>query len=386
VQLTTHATRAFRDLRPDVLGDRLEVGAKIQETICVRSRVSPSLPRHALGEGARRAGHVFDPHDMGSHATVRVRLGVVALASAAALGASGAASAQVPDLPDTPPIPTLPDLPDLPDVPVVVPDVPDVPASPGVTGTESQSGSTQGDGSSVASSGSSSPSGSAASRARAGSGSNGTYTRFDRLPRRYERLLERILAGRDVDANLRRLERLLASTPPRLRARILRLVRREIAALEQGRITPEERRRIKRLHRVEDLFAAPGAATATAAATPVSAAASSASGDAAGATSGSQSGVASAAVISDPRRGAEPPASADSAHGILGLPSPAEGIMFGTFVLVLAAVLLAFVAMPTRAVPVGVRQRVQRSGSDLAALGLAALAAAILVLLVVAVS
>ena len=147
----------------------------------------------------------------------------------------------------------------------MVADVPDVPTVPGVTGTQSG-------GSSGGSSGSSSRSGSAASRARAGSGSNGTHTRFDRLPRRFERLLEQLLAGRHVDENLRRLEQLLASASPRLRARILRLVRREIRALEQGRTTPEERRRIKRLHRVEDLFAPPAGATVTTAATPVSAA------------------------------------------------------------------------------------------------------------------
>ena len=304
-----------------------------------------------------------------------VRCGLVALAFAAALAASTAASAQVPDLPDTPTVPVLPDLPDLPEVPLM----PDVPTVPGVTGTQSG-------GSSGGSSGSSSRSGSAAARARAGSGSNGTHTRFDRLPRRFERLLEQLLAGRHVDANLRRLEQLLASASPRLRARILRLVRREIRALEQGRTTPEERRRIKRLHRVEDLFAPPADATVTTAATPVSAATSPAGDDGARDTSGSPSVAASAAGISGPRKGAEPSASADSGNGMLGLPSPVDGIMFGTFVLVLAAVLLAFAAMPTRAVPVGVRQRVQRSGSDLAALGLAALAAAMLVLLVVAVS
>jgi len=321
-----------------------------------------------------------------------MRLLLVAVASAAALGAS-AASAQVVDLPDTSTVPVLPDLPDLPDLPVVpdVPDAADVPAVLGVTGTESQPGTTQSSGTSGASSGSSSRSGSA-SRARVRSGSNGTHTRFDRLPPRFERVLERILAGRHVGANLRRLERLLASASPRLHARILRLVRHEIRALEQGGTTPAERRRIKRLHRVEDLLASPTDATAATAGTPVSAVASSAGDAAAGDTSGSPSGVAavSAAGISEPRKGAGSSASAGSRNGILGFPSRADGITFGTFALVLGALLLAYAAgafalaaLPTRAVPMGIRQQLSRS--DLATLGLGALAATMLLLLVAAV-
>jgi hypothetical protein len=311
---------------------------------------------------------------------MEVRLLLIALASAAALGASTAASAQVVDLPDTPTVPVLPDLPDVPLLPDV-PDATDMPVVSGVTGTQSQPGTAQSGGSSGRSSGS-------ARNPRVRTGSNGTHTRFDRLPPRYERLVERILAGRDVDANLRRLERLLAAAPPRLRARILRLVRLEIRALEQGRTTAEERRRIKRLHRIEDLFASPAAAGAG---TPVSAVASPAGEASAGDTSGSPSGVSavSAAGTSESRNGAGPSASAGSRNGILGLPSRPDAITLGTFVLVLGAMLLAaavgafaLAALPSRAVPVGVRQQLSRS--DLATLGFSALAATMLLLLVAA--
>jgi hypothetical protein len=72
-------------------------------------------------------------------------------------------------------------------------------------------------------------------------------TRFDRLPRRLETLLERIELGQNVRANLRRLERALASASPEMRTRVLRLIRAEIARLRRGGTTPRDRRRIERL-------------------------------------------------------------------------------------------------------------------------------------------
>jgi hypothetical protein len=57
-----------------------------------------------------------------------------------------------------------------------------------------------------------------------------------------------------VRANLRRLEQALTAASPELRARILRLVRREIASLERGRPTREDPRRLERLRRVEELL------------------------------------------------------------------------------------------------------------------------------------
>jgi hypothetical protein len=75
-------------------------------------------------------------------------------------------------------------------------------------------------------------------------------SRFDRLPPRFERLLERIEMGRNVRANLRRLERALASASPELRRRVLRLLGAEIARLRRAGVTPAERRRIARLQQV----------------------------------------------------------------------------------------------------------------------------------------
>jgi len=72
-------------------------------------------------------------------------------------------------------------------------------------------------------------------------------TRFDRLPRRLETLLERIELGQNVRANLRRLERALASASPEMRTRVLRLIRAEIARLRRGGTTPRDRRRIEPL-------------------------------------------------------------------------------------------------------------------------------------------
>jgi hypothetical protein len=81
----------------------------------------------------------------------------------------------------------------------------------------------------------------------AGSSRQGPRTRFDRLPRRFEMLLERIELGRNVRANIRRLERALASASPELRRRVLRQLRAEIARLRREGVTRPEQRRIERL-------------------------------------------------------------------------------------------------------------------------------------------
>jgi hypothetical protein len=73
---------------------------------------------------------------------------------------------------------------------------------------------------------------------------------FDRLPRRYEMLLERLELGRGVGATWARLERLLASASPELRARVARLVRKELRRLEKGGLTRLERRAAMRLRRL----------------------------------------------------------------------------------------------------------------------------------------
>lgn len=81
--------------------------------------------------------------------------------------------------------------------------------------------------------------------------SRGTpHTRFDRLPRRYEILLERIEFGTSVNRNLSRLRALLASASPELRTRIARLIRMEIRRLEKGGLTRRERGAVRRLRRL----------------------------------------------------------------------------------------------------------------------------------------
>jgi hypothetical protein len=80
-------------------------------------------------------------------------------------------------------------------------------------------------------------------------------TRFDRLPRRYEILLERIEAGHKVRASIARLRSLLAEATPRMRARILRLIRSEIRRLERHGLTHRERAAVRRLHRLLVEFA-----------------------------------------------------------------------------------------------------------------------------------
>jgi len=83
-------------------------------------------------------------------------------------------------------------------------------------------------------------------------------SRFDRLPSRVEVLLERLELGRHVRASLRRLEIILADSP-RLRARVLRALRAEIARFRARGVTPAERHRIRRLVLVRTALAGPAA-------------------------------------------------------------------------------------------------------------------------------
>ena len=90
-------------------------------------------------------------------------------------------------------------------------------------------------------------SGDASSRSATDSNRGSPRTRFDRLPRRYESLLERIEAGRHVRANMARLRALLGSASPQLRARVMRFIRLEIRRLERGGLTRRERAAVQRL-------------------------------------------------------------------------------------------------------------------------------------------
>ena len=90
-------------------------------------------------------------------------------------------------------------------------------------------------------------SGDASSASATDSNRGSPHTRFDRLPRRYESLLERIESGRHVRANIARLQALLASASPQLRARVMRFIRLEIRRLERGGLTRRERAAAQRL-------------------------------------------------------------------------------------------------------------------------------------------
>jgi hypothetical protein len=83
-------------------------------------------------------------------------------------------------------------------------------------------------------------------------------TRFDPLPPRLERLLERIELGRNVRANLRLLEQALGSVSARERARLLRLLNAEIRRLRADGVSRTERRRIDRLIRARETVTALG--------------------------------------------------------------------------------------------------------------------------------
>jgi hypothetical protein len=177
--------------------------------------------------------------------------GVFAVACVALLGLAGGASAQVLPIP-VPPPPPPPDLPDLPPTPPVPP-VPtpgpvDPPPVGNPTAPTAPSAGTNG-----SSEGGTNTSGSRKDR-KAGSRASRKHTRFDRLPRRVEALLERIAAGRHSRGDLARLERLLASMSPGMRARVLRLVRAEIRQLRGGSETAAERRRIRRLQSVIEIL------------------------------------------------------------------------------------------------------------------------------------
>src|SRR5919204_1724464 len=121
-------------------------------------------------------------------------------------------------------------------------------ATSGLTGSGTYSSSSSSDGGTSSSDGGSSASGGSGSGGGASASSPGTpRTRFDRLPRRYEILLERIEFGHHVRASMARLRALLAGASPEFRARLLRLIRAEIRRLEARGLTPRERVEVRRL-------------------------------------------------------------------------------------------------------------------------------------------
>ncbi len=114
--------------------------------------------------------------------------------------------------------------------------------SSGADSTSSSGSNTSG------SSGGSGETTSPSSRQSASASNRGSpRTRFDRLPARYETLLERIESGFRVQASIAQLRALLANASPELRATTLRLIRAEIRRLEKGGLTPKERAAVRRL-------------------------------------------------------------------------------------------------------------------------------------------
>jgi cobalamin biosynthesis Mg chelatase CobN len=118
-----------------------------------------------------------------------------------------------------------------------------------LSGSTSGADSTSSSGSNTSvSSGGSGETTSTSSRQSASASNRGSpRTRFDRLPARYETLLERIASGFRVQASIAQLRALLANASPELRATILRLIRAEIRRLEKGGLTPKERAAVRRL-------------------------------------------------------------------------------------------------------------------------------------------
>jgi hypothetical protein len=167
-------------------------------------------------------------------------------------------------------------------------------------------------------------------------------TRFDRLPLRLEGLLERIELGRNLRANLRRLEQMFESLSVRERSRLLRLLNAEIHRLRAGGVSPMERRRIQRLVRTRAALTAPAAAPASNVAGGTSATSETALAPGTGPRTGE--GVLRAFVAASkaqPSEGATPPSRG------AGKPSGEAddgGFALSPLLIVLGAVLIAIIA------------------------------------------
>ena len=117
----------------------------------------------------------------------------------------------------------------------------------GSTSSGADSTSSSGSNTSMSSGGSGETTSTSSRQSASASNRGSPRTRFDRLPARYETLLERIASGFRVQASIAQLRALLANASPELRATILRLIRAEIRRLEKGGLTPKERAAVRRL-------------------------------------------------------------------------------------------------------------------------------------------
>jgi len=221
-------------------------------------------------------------------------------------------------------------------------------------------------------SGSSPTSGRSSSSSGDGSGSNrGSHrTRFDRLPRQYERLLERIESGVDVRASSARLRALLATASPSLRKQISRLIRQEIRRLRKGGLTHQERAALRRL---TPLLRALEASRPPAAISPV------ASGPASLPATSSErhaqiAGISDASLLTERPAGSGPSGSEPTPVFPLPFPSP-PGLVYWLPVLLaaIAGCLWLAARAPRNGLPSAVRGFVEVRGAELS--GLAALIA-----------
>ena len=202
-------------------------------------------------------------------------------------------------------------------------------------------------------------SGDASSGSATDSNPRSPHTRFDRLPRRYETLLERIESGRNVRANIARLRALLASASPQLRARVMRLIRLEIRRLERGGLTRGERAAVRRLGGLLTMLQ--GQATRW----PFSLGRVEGAGILSATTSGG--GVEAATAGSEsPRAGRAPTSARDGASNAiprlpLALPPPPSGLSYWWLLLLAAitCVLLLFTGPPRQLLPSPVRGMVE---------------------------
>jgi hypothetical protein len=178
----------------------------------------------------------------------------------------------------------------------------------------------------------------------------GYRSRFDRLPRRAELLLERIELGRHIQANLRRLRALLAASPE-LRARVLRALQAELAHLRAHGVTAAERRQIRRLILVKTALASPTTGPASPTAGPALPS-SPAAVEASATPPQERAGDVSAARASSER----PPNGEPGRAGLPPLPSPGDGQATLLWVVALVLLSLGFLGLAA-----GVTNHLRRS-------------------------
>jgi hypothetical protein len=237
----------------------------------------------------------------------------------------------------------------------------------GATGVLSGSGSAATSSSTGGSGSASSGNSSASTRSGKASNRGSPHTRFDRLPPRYERLLERIESGRHVRASVARLRALLASASPELRARIMRVIRMELRRLEKGGLTRREQAAAKRLRRLLPTPGGPASGEL-----PQVSRTQFGPGAVSSLSAGDGSVQVAGATAASPPLADHPPADgeAGTTHGLPGtlfpLPSPSGPAYWLLLLAAIAGVLLLVPWAPRRLLPSPVRGIVEVREASLA--------------------